>query len=94
MTPLMAAAYWNTPKVVQSLLKAGANIHARDKDGKTALMWSVAGTKYPEVIAALLDAGANIRTKDKDGRKALDFARMNKKLKNEGIIDRLKRNRL
>ena len=53
----MTAAYWNTPEVVQALIKAGANIHARDENGRTAL----------------------------------DFSRMNKKLKNEDIINRLKR---
>lgn len=90
----MAAAYWNTPEVVQALIKAGANIHARDENGRTALMWAACGTKRPEVINVLLEAGANTRTKDKDGKKALDFARMNKKLKNEDIINRLKRDRL
>jgi ankyrin repeat protein len=66
MTPLMyAAAYNKDPEVITVLLKAGADIEARDSaHGGTALMWAATFNSNPEVITTLLKAGANVNAQD------------------------------
>jgi ankyrin repeat protein len=59
--------------VIVTLLKAGANINAQQKDGGTALMYA-AVSNPPEVIATLLKAGANINAQDNDGGTPLIWA--------------------
>ena len=41
MTPLMWAAYNNNPLVTEFLLSKGADCEEKDKDGMTAMHWSV-----------------------------------------------------
>ena len=67
-------------EVVESLLKAGADIKAREQVGETPLMKAASHNKNPEVIETLLKAGANARAKDKERRTAADHARENKKI--------------
>ena len=78
MTPLEWAAYFNkNPAVITTLLKAGANIEARDVRsgiGGTALGWAAYANKSPEVIAALLKAGADVEDRTEDDRNALSWA--------------------
>ena len=62
-TALMhAARFCRNAEVIRILLGAGANIHARDKDGHTALDYAKAGRTPPEVRHEvrqyLSDAGA------------------------------------
>jgi len=55
---------------VGDLLAKGADVHARDKDGATALM--IASAKgYWEVVGQLLAKGADVNAQDKDGETAL-----------------------
>ena len=78
LTPLEWAAYFNkNPEVITTLLKAGANIEARDVRsgiGGTALGWAAYANKSPEVIAALLKAGADVEARTEDDRNALSWA--------------------
>ena len=62
MTALMSAVRKN-PGAIDLLLAAGADIHARDNDGLTALMYA----ETPGVISRLLDAGAEIDARTNDG---------------------------
>ncbi|MBQ3447121.1 MAG: ankyrin repeat domain-containing protein, partial [Synergistaceae bacterium] len=62
MTALMYAVRKNTGAIA-TLLDAGADIHARDNDGLTALMYA----ETPGVIRRLLDAGAEIDAGTNDG---------------------------
>lgn len=76
MAPLgLAASYNKNPEVITTLLKAGADLEARDKNGKTVLMYA-ATFNNPDMIAVLLKAGAdvNARNTKRDGRTALMFA--------------------
>ena len=68
-------------EAVKALIKAGADVNAKDRDGKTALMVSSGGVKTeigdacnPEMMKALIAAGADVKAKDKAGNTALHFA--------------------
>jgi len=65
LTPLMRAAVNNpNPAVITVLLKAGADIKARDEQfGLTPLLWAASGTDNPEVVTTLLKAGADIKAR-------------------------------
>src|SRR5208337_3188941 len=59
--PLMFAAENNpNPDVITTLLKAGADIKARDKEGSTVLMDASQTQKNPAVISTLLNAGSDV----------------------------------
>jgi hypothetical protein len=71
-TALMLAAEDNPDAdVVAALLKAGAEIEARDEIDRTALMFAAEDNPNPDVIAALLKAGAEIEARDDFGYTAL-----------------------
>ncbi len=57
-----------TPKEVQTAIKKGADIKARNKEGSTPLMLAAMSNKNPEMIKVLLDADANIKVQDEHGR--------------------------
>jgi ankyrin repeat protein len=77
----MSAARFNTnPKVITTLLKAGAKIDDRDQGGMTPLMWAAKCTTTPAVITVLLKAGADVKVQSNEGKTALDYARENGKL--------------
>jgi ankyrin repeat protein len=78
-TPLMEAAGANSnPEVITVLLKAGADIEARDSCfGRTSLMWAALSNQNPEVLATLLKAGADLEARDNDGRTVLMWAARN-----------------
>jgi hypothetical protein len=71
--PLHHLRYWN-PKVLDVLLKAGADINAQDGAGYTALMFAVLDTPDEPYANALLAAGANASRKGKAGETALSIA--------------------
>ena len=74
----MVAAWFNqNPAVIETLIKYGANIKERDKDGMTPLMLAARDNQNPEAIETLIKHGADAKTKDKDGRTALDYAKEN-----------------
>ena len=68
--------YWQeiTFEQMQNCLKDGADVHARDKRGRSPLHWVASGNKNPEVIMALLDAGVNVDEKDQLGNTPLHWA--------------------
>ena len=53
--------------VLDSLLRAGADVHARDAQGKTPLFY----VQTPSAIAALVEAGAGVDARDLSGKTPL-----------------------
>ena len=76
-TPLMAAAGWGEPDMLNLLLGAGANIDTQGKGGWTALMFAV-NKERDENVACLLAHRANIRIKDSSGETVLSMARVSR----------------
>jgi ankyrin repeat protein len=76
-TPLMIAAPF--PDLVRALLAVGADIHARDSDGATALMHAARGCNWThwlpamsaESISLLVRRGAEVDARDHQGRTPL-----------------------
>ena len=59
---------------VRELLRKGADVNARDKDGNTPLHKAV-DRGFADVVKLLLERGADPNIRDRDGRTPLDLAR-------------------
>ena len=91
VTPLMMAALGNSDvKVIELLLKKGADIQAKNENEKTAFMYAAEENSNPEVIETLLKNGANIEAKAKYGLTALICAAYRNK--NPEVIETLIKN--
>lgn len=76
-TPLIGAAYYGHPQVVEVLIKAGANVNLQDYQHSTALMKAVTLGSFDdfeaivrrksEVLKLLLKAGADPQARDRFG---------------------------
>ncbi|KAI9689361.1 MAG: hypothetical protein M1822_010012 [Bathelium mastoideum] len=64
-TPLIVAAENDSTDVIHLLLKAGANVHTRNKHGNTPLM-AAARKHRIDAVCALLDAGASAKDHNHD----------------------------
>ncbi len=73
-TLLMHAAKEGNEKEIKLLLKSGANVNLKDKDGWTALMYAVRYSRNLECTESLLEAGADISVKNKYDSSALVLA--------------------
>jgi len=69
-TALMRAAYDGHVAIVRLLLKAGANVNAKDREGSTALL-SAATRGHVEIVRLLLKASADVNAKNEYGNTAL-----------------------
>ena len=83
-TILMWAAQFNrNAEVTAAIIKAGADVSARDQQygqapyGWTALMWAADGSQNPQVITTLVDAGSDINATDAAGLTPLMIAAEN-----------------
>lgn len=74
--PLHAAAVCRDSRRVKRLLAAGADPNARDKWGRTPLMWAVRTMDFcdRQTIPALVGAGAEVNAADENGATALHIA--------------------
>jgi hypothetical protein len=61
-TPLHWAAGFDVPAAIPLLLRAGANVHARDVEGNTPIF--VAG---PDAASMLIAAGADVHARNREG---------------------------
>ena len=62
------------PQIVRAALDQGADINARNEDGRTPLMVAITNNNNTEVFSLLLKAGADINARDKDGSNPLMLA--------------------
>ncbi len=86
LTPMMhviAAESSRSPsaaraETLQSLLTAGANVRARDREGRTALIWATKGTPSsssdPQLVAMLIEAASELEARDREGGTPLVYA--------------------
>jgi hypothetical protein len=74
-TPLMNAAAFSKPEIVQLLIKHGADVKIRDERGDNVVWYAVGGD--PENIYLLVSQGADVNNIDKNGvtplLKAVDY---------------------
>lgn len=71
ITELMWAAAYGDTIAVQFLLARGDDVHARDKDGWTALHHATLGGEHQDVMTLLIAAGADVNAKTGDSSTAL-----------------------
>ena len=64
---ILAAGFNSNPAVIEALIKAKADVNARDKDGVTPLMAAAGFNSNPAVIEALIKAQADVNARHKDG---------------------------
>jgi len=88
-TPLLTAARMKvSPELMKILIKAGADVKARDAQGENALH-KLAWFGYPregvEAAQILLDAGADIAVKNNEGKTPLDVLLENS-LQNDDLV--------
>jgi ankyrin repeat protein len=86
LTPMMRLIAGETSRspsgaraeTLQSLLTAGADVRARDREGRTALIWAVKGTpssrSEPDLVAMLIQAGSELEAHDREGGTPLVYA--------------------
>ena len=70
---LMVASFRGNLKVVEALVKRGANVNDVDSSGQTALMYAVY-SRNSSVVQYLLRSGARAKDKDQDGSSAVSIA--------------------
>lgn len=73
LTALIGAAAYGDADAVKALLAAGANVNDSDRDGRTALMYTMerSSDSGVEIMRILIAAGANIHATDASGRTAM-----------------------
>jgi ankyrin repeat protein len=65
VTPLLFAAISGSPETIRMLLKSGANVKAKDVDGRTALIETLTTENElpPETIEELIQAGSEVNVR-------------------------------
>ena len=93
---LMLATYWRKHKIVQALLKKGADPNLKSSSQSNALMSASATNRItedsyidPNTIQLLLDHNADIKAKNKAGKSAFDFMKENEAFKQTELFKKL-----
>lgn len=86
---ILAAGGNSNSAVIEALIKAKADVNARDKDGVTPLMLAAMLNSNPAVIETLVKASADINARDMSGKTAFDYAEDNPKIKGTPVYWKL-----
>ena len=92
VTLLMLAARSNihpeVPELIKTLVKSGADVNAKDKDGWTPLIYAARSLSdfCLEKVTTLLSLKADVHAKDKSGKTAIDHAREKEDLENTDVV--------
>ena len=87
---LIAAGANQNPDVFKTLVKAGALINDRDKNGITPLMFACLGNISEEIIKTLISLGADLKAKDYSGNTAFAYIQHNERLEHSDVANLLK----
>lgn len=71
---LYASSQTHEPRLIEFLIKHGADVNARDNYAMTALMVASSFNNNPNITKALLKHGANVQAIDNSGNTALNMA--------------------
>jgi hypothetical protein len=74
MPPIVSAAMFGHPHVVQYLIEAGANVDAADDNDNTALIRVSTDCDKTEIVRLLVKAGARTDVKNASGMTPIQFA--------------------
>lgn len=83
-TPLTWATKKSDLKIMEVLIRGGADVNKKTGDGYTALMLAPS----PQAAQLLLDAGADPKVRNDDGQTALQLAKANNLLKVAKVLER------
>ena len=72
-TPLMAAIFFQQPKVIEYLLSKKIDVNIQDRNGRTALMWAIM-TRDTNTVEKLFERSVDVGVKDSDGIDAIELA--------------------
>ena len=88
VTPLLKSVSTCDPskELVSYLLKVGADVHYRDMEGQTVLMYAIMYHTNKDIISLLLKAGADPTLTDEHGYTVLHHAVLRKNLKGIKIL--------
>jgi ankyrin repeat protein len=88
MTVLMRAAKSGVHEAMKLLINKGADVNAKDNNGKTVTMYAVVDA---EAMRILIENGANLNASDNKGKTVLTYAKeMAKEMVNDRLIKLLK----
>ncbi len=78
LTPCHTASMMNCPLIARMLITRGADINARDNEGRTPLCWVfkfvMVLAHFADTVDTLIGAGGDIESRDNDGLTILDRA--------------------
>ena len=80
-SPLHFATKFGNLEAVEFLLRAGADLEARDEQGLTALQFAIMVPEFKDLFDMLIAAGANLNTRGNGGANLLMRAGMRHQLK-------------
>ena len=84
-TPLMIAAREGEVEIAEFLVRNGADINAKTRDGHTALMMAVYNRNL-DIVKLLLKNGANVHVKSKQGHTAFSEASLEESIQIKELL--------